>query len=130
MSAEENKATVRRLIEALDTNNLSVLDDVLSPELAQVWQGGINTGPFREHHVTITDMVAEGDKVVVRLATQGIHSGEWQGIPATGKRWTNRGVAFFRLEQGKIVEGDMLFDQLGLLRQFGATIMPPTAASS
>jgi hypothetical protein len=125
MSAEENKAIVRRLIEALDTDNLAALDTLLSPELVHQWHAGINSGPFSEHHATITDMVAEGDKVVARLATQGIHSGEWEGIPATGKRWTNTGAAFCRVEHGKIVELDFMFDELGHVKQLGATLTPP-----
>ena len=129
MSTEENKAIVRQFFAAIDTDNLTEIDDILSPAIAEGWRGGMNDGPFREHHVTVTDMVAEGDQVMARIATRGIHSGEWEGIPATGKRWANRGVACFRLEQGKIVEQDWLFDALGHLKQLGATITPPAPAT-
>ncbi len=129
MAAEENKAIVRQFFEMIDTNNLMALDDVLSPDIAEGWRGGINDGPFSEHHVTVTDMVAEGDQVMARIATRGIHSGEWEGIPPTGQRWTNRGVACFRLDQGKIIEEDWLFDALGHLKQLGATITPPASAT-
>jgi predicted ester cyclase len=66
----------------------------------------MNSQQFSDRHVPVTDMVAKGDQVMARIATRGIHFGEWEGIPATGKQWTNRGVACFRLEHGKIVEQD------------------------
>lgn len=124
MSTEQNKATVRRFIEMLDTNELAALDDVLSPELAQDWQGGISMDWVTDHHITVTDIVAEGDKVVVALATRGIHTGDLEGVPATGKSWTNQGSTFFRLENGKIVDMLVLFDSLNILKQIGVTITP------
>jgi ketosteroid isomerase-like protein len=130
MTTQENKAIVRQFFAAIDTDNLTAIDDILSPEIAEDWRGGMNSHQFSEHHVTVTDMVAEGDQVIARIATCGIHSGEWEGIPATGKRWTNRGVACFRLEHGKIVEQDWLFDALGHLKQLGATIAPPASATA
>ena len=130
MSVEENKVAVRRFIEALDTDDLAALDDVCSPGVAQDWSDGINDGPFSEHHLTITDLVAEGDKVVVVLATQSIHSGEWEGIPSTGKRLTNQGAVLLRLEGDKIVEVMTFFDFLTLAKQLGATVTPPAQASS
>ena len=86
MTTEDNKAIVRQFFEMIDTNSLTALDDVLSPDIAEGWRGGVNDGPFSEHHVTVTDMVAEGDQVMARIATRGFHSGEWEGIPATGQR--------------------------------------------
>jgi ketosteroid isomerase-like protein len=130
MTTQENKAIVRQFFEAIDTDNLTAIDDILSPDIAEGWRGGMNSKQFSEHHVTVTDMLAEGDQVMARIATRGIHSGEWEGIPATGKLWTNRGVACFRLEQGKIVEQDWLFDALGHLKQLGATIAPPASATA
>lgn len=73
----------------------------------------------------VTRMVAKDDQVMIFLATSGVHSSEWEGIPAAGKAWTNTGKEFFRLECGKIAEMDALFDELGHLKQLGATIAPP-----
>ena len=47
------------------------------------------------------------------------------GIPASDVQWTNTGVYFYRLAEGKIVEDEMLFNVLGHLRQLGVTIVPP-----
>jgi len=101
------------------------LEQVLSPELAAGWREAMETLPFSEHHIRITDLVAEGDQVAIRVETRGVHSKEWEGVPPTGKRWTNRGMSLARLEGGKIVQLELLFDELGHLKQLGATISPP-----
>ena len=125
MSLEENKAVVRRFVEMLDTNDLAALDEVLSPELAQDWSTGINHDWVSDHHVKITDIVAEGDKVAVTLASSGTHVGKWEGIAATGTAWTNHGAALCRLENGKIVDHDIVFDGLNIAKQLGATLTRP-----
>ena len=125
MSVDENKAVVRRAVELLDTLEPDALEDVLSPELAAGWREIMNHLPFSEHRIEITDIVAEGDQVAIRVATRGVHSGEWEGLRPTGKHWTNRGMGLARLEGGKIVELEFLFDELGHLKQLGATITPP-----
>ena len=126
MSIDENKAVVQRLIEMADTLKLDGLEEVLSPELAGQWREIMTSLPFSEHHMEITDIVAEGDRVAIRVKTSGVHSGEWEGVPPTGKRWTNTGMGFFRLSDGRVVADESLFDELGHLKQLGATIAPPT----
>jgi len=128
MSTEENKAIVRRFIEAINEQDLDALDELSAPDLAQRFEQKVIPwlhDTFPGHRMTITDMIAEGDKVVARLATSGGHSGEWRGIPPTGKQWTNTGVYFLRLSGGKIVELSSLFDELNHVIQLGATITPP-----
>ncbi|WP_426560747.1 ester cyclase [Angustibacter sp. McL0619] len=127
MSVEENKAVVQRLVEMVDTLELDSLEEVLSPELAGEWREVLTTLPFSDHHMKITDIVGEGDQVAIRVATSGVHSGEWEGVPATGKRWTNVGFGLARLDGGKIVAEAMLFDELDHLKQLGATIVPPAS---
>jgi ketosteroid isomerase-like protein len=125
MSLEANKAVVRRAVELLDTYDLRAFEEVCSPELAQEWRDMMTRLPFSDHHLEITDLVAEGDLVAVRLATRGTHSGEWKGIPPTGKAWTNRGMAMARLAEGRIVEFDSVYDDLDHVQQLGGTILPP-----
>lgn len=76
---------------------------------------------FPDFHVTIDDMVAEGDKVAFRWTESGTHKGEYAGIAATGKhvRWT--GMSVYRIANGKIAEMWVNMDDLGLLRQLGAS---------
>lgn len=127
MSIEENKAIVRRIVEAADEHDIDALEELVSPDLMPRLRQSLEWAyvTYAGHRMSITDIVAEGDKVWVRLATSGGHSGEWRGIPPTGRQWTNTGVAFYRLSEGKVVEGDWLFDYLDHLEQLGATITPP-----
>jgi predicted ester cyclase len=125
MSVEENKAVVRRAVGMFDALEPDALEDVLSPGLAAGWREAMKNLPFSDHHIQITDMVAEDDRVAIRVETRGVHSGEWEGVPPTGKHWTNRGMALARLNGGKIAELEFLFDELGHLKQLGATINPP-----
>jgi predicted ester cyclase len=69
----------------------------------------------------IEDMIAEGDKVVVRYTFRGTQQGETQGIPPTGKRVTVPGIFICRCAGGKIVEEWDMWDELGLFQQLGAS---------
>jgi len=80
---------------------------------------------FPNLRVTITDAVAEGDKVVIWYTVQGTQTGEFEGIRATGKQVRWSGADLFRIENGKIAGCRFVDDSLGLLRQLGATLSPP-----
>jgi len=127
MSAEENKELVRRYVEAINALDRDAFNALCTSQFAPQAKEQLHGiyATFENHHITITDMIAEGDKVWARLATRGGHSGEFEGIPPTGKQWTNTGVAFFRLIEGRIAEQDTLFDVLNHLKQVGARIVPP-----
>lgn len=75
---------------------------------------------FTEIEDTIDETIAEGDKVVNRWSLVATHTGEFRGIPATGRRMTVTGVGIFRFEDGRVVESWDSLDQLGILRQLGA----------
>ena len=86
MSTEANKVVVRRLFEAFNEQDLDALDQLMAPDLAQSFKQQVIPwvyATFTGHQIAITDLVAEGDQVVARLATSGGHSGEWRGIPPT-----------------------------------------------
>ena len=59
---------------------------------------------FPDMTYTVEDMVAEGDKVVIRHTWGGTQKGEWMGAAATGKKFTQIGMTIYRLTGGKIVE--------------------------
>src|SRR5436309_11415097 len=59
---------------------------------------------FPDLHFTVEEMIAEGDKVVVRWSLRGTHLGDYQGRPATGKAMSVTGMSLFRLANGKIQE--------------------------
>jgi C-1 hydroxylase len=128
MSAEENKAVVHRLVEAVNAQDQAALDALAAtPEVAQEGRDTMKFvyATFEGHRIDITDMMAEGDKVWARVKTSGGHSGEWEGVPPTGKQWTNTGVMYLEFTDGKLSKSETLFDELGHLKQLGATITPP-----
>ena len=69
----------------------------------------------------IEDVIAEGDKVVVRLRVRGTHGGELLGIPATGRTVDIGVLDLFQFRGEQLVEHWALLDNLGLLRQLGVT---------
>lgn len=140
MSVEENKALVRRHVEeAWNKGNLSVLDEIMAPNLVNHnappgitpdREGfkqiiSMHRKAFSDLHVTVEDMVAEGDKVVNRWTVSGTHKGEYMGIAPTGKQVTLTGISIHRIEGGKIVEQWHEVDMLGLMQQLG--VVPPPA---
>jgi C-1 hydroxylase len=134
MSVEENKAVVRRLLEAINQQDLATVDEVAAPEVARVTKE--DTIPFvygtfgPQHHIEIADMIGEGDQVWARLATRGGHVAEWMGIAPTGTAWTNTVIAFARVADGKVVEADNLADIWNHVTQLGATLAPPQVAAT
>jgi len=134
MSVEENKAIVRRFIDAYNQQNLDLSDDVVAsgyvdPDYPQL-QGLENLKQmmnmffkaFPDFHETIEDIIAEGDKVWVLLTYTGTHKGEWMGLAPTGKKITCRAIDIYRIANGKIAEGRRVptpdlafFKQLGLV---------------
>ena len=69
----------------------------------------------------VEDVIAEGDKVLVRLRVRGTHGGELMGIPATGRTIDIGVLDLFQFRGEQLVEHWALLDNLGLLRQLGVT---------
>ncbi len=80
---------------------------------------------FPDARFTVEDVIAEGDRVVLRLTMRGTHQGTFNGIPATGRSVTVGGVSIERIVDGKIVEGWVTNDALGMLQQLGLLPPPP-----
>lgn len=76
---------------------------------------------IRDMTLPIEDVIAEGEKVLVRLRVRGTHNGELMGVPATGRPIDIGVLDLFRFEEGRLVEHWALLDNLGLLRQIGVT---------
>jgi predicted ester cyclase len=74
---------------------------------------------FPDLHVTIEDMIAEGDKVVTSFTTHGTQQGALGGIPPTGKQVAVSTIEITRIAGGKIAEDWGLDDRLGMLQQLG-----------
>lgn len=69
--------------------------------------------------LSIDDIMAEGNKVIVRWTARGIHKGVLLGVAPTGKQTTVEGISVFRLANGKVTEAWATWDTLGMLRQLG-----------
>ena len=74
--------------------------------------------------MTIDDMAADGDRVVLRWTARGTNTGEMMGMPATGKPVRVTGIIINRIAAGKMVEGWGNFDALGMLQQLGVIATP------
>jgi predicted ester cyclase len=72
---------------------------------------------FPDWHVTINDMVTEGDKVAVYWTGRGTHQGEWQGIAPTGRNISVNGIDIEYLSEGKIVNEEGVTDMMGMMSQ-------------
>ena len=109
-----------------------MFDQLMTPAQAQQAKDTMRWvyATFEGHHIDIIDMVAEGDKVMARVSTRGGHSGDFEGVPPTGKQWTSRGFIYNRFENGKLVESDVIMDALGHLKQLGATITSPVEVTA
>lgn len=134
-STAENKAVVRRLMEEVwSKGDLSVADEIIAasyvnhdPSTPESGSGPeaykqvvtLYRDAFPDAKFDIDDMVAEGDKVAIRYTCRGTHRGELKPIPATGKPVTITGMLIFRVSRGRIEEGWVNWDTLGLLRQLG-----------
>jgi len=77
-------------------------------------------GALPDIHMKIEDIMAEGDRVTVRITAEGTHKGGNLGVAPTGGRVRIEGIVIVRIANGQIVEGWNSWDQLGLLRQIGA----------
>jgi len=125
MSIDANKALVRRWVTAINTQDRAELDALLAPALAKEWKESVLPWvyhTFADHHTEIETMLAEGDQVALWVATSGTHTGEFEGVPPTGRQWRNQGIFLLRLHDKQIVEATWLFNDLNLLKQVGATV--------
>jgi steroid delta-isomerase-like uncharacterized protein len=145
MSIEENKALVRRLIEEVwNQGHLAVFDELYAPDflfhdpgLPQVrtreedkqWIAGVLKA-FPDFHLTIEDLIAEGDQVVMRWTFRGTNTGALVTpipLPATGKQVTGAGITIVRFAGEKAVEAWNQGDNLGEMQQLGLIPAPGQA---
>jgi predicted ester cyclase len=143
LSIEENKELIKRYvkenIDALgdaDKSN-TLIDKYLTPDAVvhiaggtdmniEQWKGvaGYMYNAFSDINITIDDMVAEGDKVVVRSTWEATQTGEYLGVAPTGKKTAIDIVTLYRIAGGKISGTWMLTDAFSLMIQLGAIPNP------
>jgi steroid delta-isomerase-like uncharacterized protein len=129
---EENKALVRRYYdEILNARKLETLPAFWADEqmIEPVRRGCFSYfTAFRDLHVAIDELIAEGDKVFCRSTMTGTHDGEYKGIPPTGRNISAESAEVFRIVDGKIAGYWCLANVAGLMRQL--TEEPVAAASA
>ncbi|MEN3317745.1 MAG: hypothetical protein V7643_1146 [Mycobacterium sp.] len=136
-TAEENKATFKRFHDAATTGDFDFLartiDELVEPDavirtplpieatgadaLKQVWAMLLRTYP--DIHLTVEDVIAEGDKVVGRTTVTGTHQGEFMGVAPTGKSVTYNEIFIFRFANGRVVETWGVVDVYAQMKQIG-----------
>lgn len=137
MSMEANRNIVRRYFdEVVNTHQYDGVGEFMSENI-EFHNSGLHPGmeafkqwlamfigALPDYHATIDDMIAEGDKVVVRITINGTHQGgfslpEGPNIPATGNPITFPASFIFRLDDGKIAEAWSFSDNLIVMQQLG-----------
>ena len=130
MSLEENKAIARKLTDALNKQDLSLVDEALGtdyynhsyelkgPEAYKQFCE-MFLSAFGDYCANDEHIISEGDKVVVVGTATGTHNGEYRGIPATGKQIQYKYTNVLRIADGKIVEEWDVTDAMSLYQVLG-----------
>jgi predicted ester cyclase len=144
MSIEQNKALVCQMVdEIFNRGNVDLADEFLAPDFAEREElppglprdrEGVKQlttmlrSAFPDLTATVEDIVAEGDKVVIRQTWTGTHTGgEFMGVPPTGTRVSVGVIDIIRIAGDKFVEHWGQMDSMGMMQQLGA--MPPPGQS-
>jgi steroid delta-isomerase-like uncharacterized protein len=135
--ATSNTATFRRLHDAINTGDAehisNTIDEVVEPDVLirtplPVEATGAQAlkevfarlhRAFPDLHITVEDLIAEGDKVVSRNSVTGTHQGEYMGRPPTGKSIMYNEIFIFRFAGGRVAETWGVVDVLSQMRQLG-----------
>ena len=127
MSLEENKAIVRRVLEALDQKNLAILNE--HPGFFEtVQRQPLLRTAFPDLQTTIEHQIAEGDTVATRAILRGTHLGPFMGATPTGKQLSWNILLMDQIVDGKIVVHYANADWINVLIQLG--VVPPPSAPS
>ncbi|AMM34397.1 hypothetical protein SA2016_3740 [Sinomonas atrocyanea] len=142
MSTETSRRLVARFYdEVLNGRHLEVIDEIAAPDYLEndplPGQGDGREGlhdrvsalvSALEPHFTVEDVIAEGDRIVVRWRHRGTHVGTFLGVPATGKAFDIAGIDIYRVAGDRLAEHWHVVDQLAMLAQLGLLPAPEGAA--
>jgi steroid delta-isomerase-like uncharacterized protein len=137
VSIETNKAVARRYYEEfVNERRFDVLEEIVAEDAideTSAFSGGSGgREDFRQHALrlwesvqdiktTVTDLVAEGDRVVVYWRIEGIYRGTIFGVPGTGKAFAGNSISTITFRDGKVVRYTVLPDRLGIINQLVGT---------
>ncbi len=136
MGKEQNLETTKKLGEAVSSGDLQVLYEIFSANVIEHDPApGQGKGPegyiklftmmrtaFPDLKVTVEHIVQDENNLAMAYKIHGTHKGDFMGIAPTGKTFEARGMQIGRYENGKIVERWGSSDELGLVKQLGATL--------
>ncbi len=135
-STEANKAAYRAVVEeCMNKGNLALADKYIAKDMVDHdpgnTAGGLDgfkkfvttwRGAFPDSRLEIESLVGDGDRIMARTRCMGTHTGTFNGIAATNKRFTIQGFDEVLFKNGKAVEHWGVTDQLGMMKQLG--VMP------
>ena len=135
MTPEESKTIVRRFYdEVMGQGRVEVLDELMDPNFVDHGEALFDSPQGRENlrqgivaaqgvlpnlNVHLEDVIAEGDLVGVRGTMRCTHAGTFLGVPGTGHELSWKGLAMFRIVDGKIAERWFNSDSVSIVRQLG-----------
>jgi steroid delta-isomerase-like uncharacterized protein len=126
MSPDENKRVIRRYIDELNRRDVAILDELVSAGFRDVVRSGyeqeIETYP--DYHVTVHDMIAEGDQVVVEWSHTGTQRGSYYGVPPSNREIVGHAISIYRVRDGRITGARGMWDRGEIWQQLG--LIPPT----
>tara|TARA_B100001245_G_scaffold185019_1_gene143200 strand:+ start:658 stop:1068 length:411 start_codon:yes stop_codon:yes gene_type:complete len=134
--SEQNKAVFEKLMSALNAKDMATMESLIAddfvdndamPGMAPGRQGmidmmGMFVGAFPDLNVVVEHWVAEGDLVVGVMTTKGTQTGEFMGMPASGKKFSIREMHMVRVVNGKMAEHWGLSNEMSMMQQLG--LMP------
>jgi predicted ester cyclase len=135
---EKNKAIARRIYdEVLNQRRLDLLEELVRPDYVEHHplpgqREGVEGIRDRyrmlieglDAHFSVEDVIAEGDRVVVRWVNRGTNIGEFLGAPATNRPFSTEGIDIYRIEDGKLAEHWHVVDLYGQMVQLGQLPAP------
>ena len=139
---EQNKALAMRFLEASNSGDLEAVKEIFSPDyivhqtegqdasLEEVIES--NKILMQQQKLASPDMtfvnedtIVKGDKVVLLNTWRGTHTGDIEGLPATGNELKGRSILILRFENGKIAESWQETNVLRFMQQLGYELKPP-----
>jgi steroid delta-isomerase-like uncharacterized protein len=134
MSTEASKTIVRRFIDEVFVHGqVDAVDELATADFVPHSWPSVKPGienlkaavkrvsaGLSDVSMKIEEMIAEGDRVAVRLTAHGRHEGEFMGLPGTGREYTISETHIFHIREGKVSEHWRDADMLGLMQQLGA----------
>ena len=141
MPVEQNKKIIRRFFEeGMNQRNFSLMNEYIAGNYVNHDMPGSEPGPsgfrkvienflngFPDMHIRLDEVIGDGNIVATRGEWSGTHSGDFMGMPGTGKKVRVKFIDMWKLENEKAVENWVQMDIPGLMQQLG--MMPAEATA-